>query len=163
MSNTKKTATKKAITKHANIKKTSTRKIDTTKVNIKKTSPKQADIKKTNIKQANVKKIDTTKVSTRKTTPKKTNVRQASTRKPDPVKVDNKQIIKSVTEVTEIALLLLAFGIVAEILFGGMLPIGSRIITNLIGSISALGEHGFVGVVALGIVVYPFRKSKVFA
>lgn len=143
MSNTKKTVTKKAITKQANIKKASTRKIDTTKVNIKKTSPRQASI--------------------RKTTPKKTNVRQVSTRKPDTVKVDNKQIIKSVAEVTEIALLLLAFGIVAEILFGGMLPIGSRIITNLIGSISTLGEHGFVGVVALGIVVYLFRKSKAFA
>lgn len=143
MSNTKKTVTKKAITKQANIKKTNTRKIDTTKVNIKKTSPKQA--------------------STSKTAPKKANVRQVSTRKPDSVKVDNKQICKSVAEVTEIALLLLAFGIVAEILFGGMLPIGSRIITNLIGSLSTLGEHGFIGLVALGIVVYIFKRGKVFA
>ena len=71
--------------------------------------------------------------------------------------------LQTVVEIIEISLLLLAFGIVAEILCGGILPIGSRIITNLIGSLSTLGEHGFIGVVALGIIVYIFRRGKVFA
>lgn len=133
MSNTKKTITKKAITRQANVKKTNTRKIDTTKANIKKTSPKKA------------------------------NIRQVSTRKANTSKADKKQISESVAEITEIALLLLAFGIVAEILFGGLFPIGNRIMMNLVGSLSTLGENGFAGLIALGIVVYIFRRGKVFA
>jgi len=35
--------------------------------------------------------------------------------------------------------------------------------TNLIGIIGTLGESGFTGLVALGIVVYIFRRGKVFA
>ena len=133
MSNTKKTITKKAITRQTNIKKTSPRKIDTTKANIKKTSPKKA------------------------------NIRQVSTRKANTSKVDNKKIHESVAEITEIALLLLAFGIVAEILFGGLFPIGNRIMMNLVGSLGTLGENGFAGLIALGIVVYIFRRGKIFA
>ncbi|HCO92435.1 MAG TPA: hypothetical protein DIU00_00540 [Phycisphaerales bacterium] len=148
MSNTKKTITKKAITKQTNIKKANTRKIDTTKANIKKTSPR---------------KIDTTKANIKKTIPKKANIRQVSTRKANTSKVDHKKIHESVAEITEIALLLLAFGIVAEILFGGLFPIGNRIMMNLVGSLGTLGENGFAGLVALGIVVYIFRRGKVFA
>ena len=133
MSNTKKTITKKAITRQANVKKANTRKIDTTKANI------------------------------RKTTPKKANIRQVSNRKANTSKVDNKKIHESVAEITEIALLLLAFGIVAEILFGGLFPIGNRIMMNLIASLGTLGESGFAGLIALGVVVYIFRRGKVFA
>jgi hypothetical protein len=121
--------------------------------NTKKITTKKVITRQANIKQANTRKIDTTKA----------NVRQVSTRKANTKKVSNKQISESVVEIIEISLLLLAFGIIAEILFGGILPIGSRIITNLIGSLSTLGEHGFIGVVALGIIVYIFRRGKVFA
>jgi hypothetical protein len=121
--------------------------------NTKKITTKKVITRQANIKQANTRKIDTTKA----------NVRQVSTRKANTKKVSNKQISESVVEIIEISLLLLAFGIIAEILFGGILPIGSWIITNLIGSLSTLGEHGFIGVVALGIIVYIFRRGKVFA
>ena len=148
MSNTKKAITRKTVTRQASIKKANTRKIDTTKAKIKKTSPKKAKIRK----------IDTTKANIRKTSPKKANIKQVNTKK-----ANNEQITKSLAEITEITLLLIAFGIVAEILFGGMLPIGNRIITNLIRTLSTLGENGFIGLVALGIIVYIFKRGKVFA
>jgi len=121
--------------------------------NTKKTITKKSITQQANIKKANTRKIDTTKA----------NIRQVSTRKANTRKVNNKQISESVAEIIEISLLLLAFGIVAEILFGGIFPIGSRIITNLIGMLGTLGENGFTGLIALGIVVYLFRRGKVFA
>jgi len=74
-----------------------------------------------------------------------------------------KKIKKSIAEITEITLLLVAFGIVFEILFGDAVPVFSGIIANLIGLLNTLGENGLVGLVALGIVIYLFRKSKVSA
>jgi hypothetical protein len=43
------------------------------------------------------------------------------------------------------------------------MPLFGGIMTNLMGSLIALGENGFIGLVALGIVIYLFRKGKVFA
>ena len=74
-----------------------------------------------------------------------------------------KKIKKLIAEITEISLLLVAFGIVVEILFGSTVPFWGGIMTNLIGFINTLGENGFVGLAALGIVIYIFQKSKVFA
>ncbi|MHC4539272.1 MAG: hypothetical protein ACYS74_05760 [Planctomycetota bacterium] len=74
-----------------------------------------------------------------------------------------KKIKKSIVEITEISLLLVAFGIVVEILLGNAVPFFGGIITNLIGLLSTLGENGFIGLAVLGIVLYLFRRSKVFA
>jgi hypothetical protein len=74
-----------------------------------------------------------------------------------------KKIKKWIAEITEISLLLVALGIVIEILFGDTMPLFGGIMTNLMGSLIALGENGFIGLVALGIVIYLFRKGKVFA
>jgi len=74
-----------------------------------------------------------------------------------------KKIKKWVAEITEIFLLLVALGIVVEILFGDAVPLFGGIMTNLIGLLSTLGENGFIGLVALGIVLYLFRRGKVFA
>jgi len=74
-----------------------------------------------------------------------------------------KKIKKSIAEITEITLLLVAFGIVFEILFGGAVPLFGGIITNLIGLLNTLGENGLVGLAVLGIVLYLFRRSKVSA
>jgi len=74
-----------------------------------------------------------------------------------------KKIKKSIAEITEITLLLVAFGIVFEILFGDAVPVFGGIITNLIGLLNTLGENGLVGLVVLGIVLYLFRRSKVSA
>jgi len=74
-----------------------------------------------------------------------------------------KKIKKWVAEITEISLLLVALGIVVEILFGDAVPLFGGIMTNLMGLLSTLGENGFIGLVALGIVLYLFRRGKVFA
>jgi hypothetical protein len=70
------------------------------------------------------------------------------------------QVKKWVGEITEIALLLIAFGVCAEILFGSRVPVFSGIVTNLTGMISTLGENGLVGLVALGIILFLFQKRK---
>jgi len=74
-----------------------------------------------------------------------------------------KKIKKWVAEITEISLLLVALGIVVEILFGDAVPLFGGIMTNLMGLLSTLGENGFIGLAALGIVLYLFRRGKVFA
>ena len=78
-------------------------------------------------------------------------------------KINNKKIKKMIAEIIEISLLLIAFGIVIEILFGSLVPLGSGIMMNLVGLLSTLGEKGFIGLAALGIVIYILRRGKVFA
>ena len=78
-------------------------------------------------------------------------------------KINNKKIKKWIAEFIEISLLLVAFGIVIEILFGGIVPLGSGIMMNLMGLLSTLGDNGFIGLVALGIVIYILWRGKVFA
>ena len=73
------------------------------------------------------------------------------------------EIKKWLVEVTEIFLLLIALGITVEILFGQAVPFTSGIVTNLTSLISTLGENGLVGLIALGIILYLFRKRKAVA
>ena len=61
-------------------------------------------------------------------------------------------------ELTEIALLLIALGIVVEILFGASVPFFGGIVTNLTKLISDLGQNGVVGLIALGIILFLFRR-----
>ena len=70
------------------------------------------------------------------------------------------EIKKWIGEITEISLLLIAFGVVLEILFGSAVPFFSGIVANLTGLLNTLGENGFVGVVALGLIVYLFQRKK---
>jgi hypothetical protein len=87
----------------------------------------------------------------------------SNSKKTNNTKVNSRKIKKWIGEITEISLLLVAFGIVVEILFGGIVPLGSGIMINLMGLISTLGDNGLVGIMVLGIVIYIFRKGKVFA
>ena len=73
------------------------------------------------------------------------------------------EIKKWIGEITEISLLLIAFGVVLEILFGSAVPFFSGIVANLTGLLNTLGENGFVGVVVLGLVVYLFQRKKAVA
>ena len=73
------------------------------------------------------------------------------------------EIKKWLSEITEIALLLIAIGIVAEILFGTTVPFFGGIVVNLTGLLSTLGENGLVGLVALGIIVFLFHRRKAIA
>ena len=73
------------------------------------------------------------------------------------------EIKKWLGEVTEIALLLVALGIVVEILFGSAVPFFSGIVANLTALITALGENGLVGLIALSIILFLFYRKRAVA
>ena len=64
------------------------------------------------------------------------------------------------TEITEIALLLIALGVAIEILFGDAVPFFGKTITNLTALLSTLGDNGLVGLIALGIIIFLFHRRK---
>lgn len=70
------------------------------------------------------------------------------------------QIKKWIGELTEIALLLIALGVVVEILFGSAVPFFARTVTNLTGLLNTLGENGLAGLIALGIILYLFQRKE---
>ncbi len=65
-------------------------------------------------------------------------------------------------EITEIALLLVALGVAFEILFGPGFFGTPGVVVNLTALIESLGlgENGFVGLIALGIIVWLFYRKK---
>jgi len=87
----------------------------------------------------------------------------SNTKKTNTRKTNTKKIKKWIAESIEISLLLIAFGIVIEILFGGIVPLGSGIMINLMGMLRILGDNGIIGLATLGIVVYILWRNKVFA
>lgn len=70
------------------------------------------------------------------------------------------EIRKWVGEIIEIFLLLVAFGVIVEILFGSRVPFFGGIVANLTGLVSILGQNGLVGLIALGIIVILFHRRK---
>jgi hypothetical protein len=70
------------------------------------------------------------------------------------------KIKKWIGEITEISLLLIALGIVVEILFGSTAPFLGGVVTNLTGLLNTLGDNGLVGLIALGIILFLFYKRK---
>lgn len=64
-------------------------------------------------------------------------------------------------EITEIALLLIALGIVVEILFGPEVLFFGGIVTNLTGLLETMGEKGLAGLIALGIIIVLFQRRRV--
>lgn len=73
------------------------------------------------------------------------------------------QAKKWIGEITEIALLLVALGIVIGILFGPNVPFFAGIVDNLTGLLNTLGENGLVGLIALAIILYLFQKQRASA
>lgn len=74
------------------------------------------------------------------------------------------EIKKWLAEITEIALLLVALGVVVEILFGSnTVPFFGQVITNITNILGMLGDKGLVGLVALGVILYLFNRRKVTA
>ncbi|MHC4418920.1 MAG: hypothetical protein ACYSU6_10095 [Planctomycetota bacterium] len=71
------------------------------------------------------------------------------------------QIKRWLGEVTEIALLLIALAIVAEILFGSKVPFFGGVVGNLTALLGALGDNGLVGLIALGIILFLYRRRAV--
>jgi hypothetical protein len=66
-------------------------------------------------------------------------------------------------EITEIALLLIALGVAVEILFGAAVPFFPHVVNNLTGLLTTLGDNGFVGLVALGIILWLFHRKRAVA
>jgi hypothetical protein len=64
-------------------------------------------------------------------------------------------------EITEISLLLIALGIAVEILFGNAVPFFGSVVANLTALLQTLGDNGLVGLIALGIIIFLFRKRAV--
>ena len=73
------------------------------------------------------------------------------------------ELKKWIGEITEIALLLVALGIVIEILFGEGVPFVGGIVANLTTLINSLGENGLVGLIALAIILFLFYRKKAVA
>lgn len=70
------------------------------------------------------------------------------------------EVRKWLGEITEIALLLIALGIAVQILFGDAAYFfGSNIVANLTNLLKILGDNGLVGLIALGIILFLFRKK----
>lgn len=69
------------------------------------------------------------------------------------------EVKRWIAEFTEIALLLIAFGVAVQILCGEV-PIFGGVVTNLTKFLSTLGDNGFVGLVALGIILWLFQRRR---
>lgn len=64
-------------------------------------------------------------------------------------------------EITEIGLLLVALGVVIQILFGTVnTTFIGNVTENLTNLISSLGSQGLVGLIALGVILYLLSKSR---
>jgi len=63
-------------------------------------------------------------------------------------------------EITEIFLLLVALGIIIEILFGEAVPFFGGIVANLTTLINSLGENGLVGLMALAVILWLFYRKR---
>jgi hypothetical protein len=62
------------------------------------------------------------------------------------------------SEIVEVALLLVALGIVLQVLIGSKMPFLGDVIGNLTGLISALGQNGLVGLIAIAVILWLFGK-----
>jgi hypothetical protein len=64
-------------------------------------------------------------------------------------------------QLTEVGLLLVALGIVLQLLFGKAVAfLTGDIVNNLIVLIKALGDQGVVGLIALAIILWLFAKRS---
>ncbi|MBN2133026.1 MAG: hypothetical protein JW741_26235 [Sedimentisphaerales bacterium] len=73
------------------------------------------------------------------------------------------ELKKWLGEITEIALLLVALGIVIEILFGQRVAFFGGVVANLTTLLNTLGENGLVGLIALAIILFLFHRRKAVA
>ena len=63
-----------------------------------------------------------------------------------------------VKSIAHISVLLIALGVVWQVLFGKAVPfVGGDIVGNISGLVAQLGSEGLVGLVTLGILLWLFR------
>lgn len=76
------------------------------------------------------------------------------------------EVKKWLAEIIEIALLLVALGVVVQILFatpGETVPFVGGVVTNLTDLILSLGQNGLAGLIALTIILWLFHRKKAIA
>jgi H+/gluconate symporter-like permease len=66
-----------------------------------------------------------------------------------------------VREFIDVAILFIAVGVVAQIIFGAEVPFFAGITQNLMEFIKSLGSNGVVGLIALFVIVWVFTKNKI--
>jgi hypothetical protein len=64
-----------------------------------------------------------------------------------------------IAKITELGLLLVALGIVLQMLFGSNVAFFGDIVGNVLKLVTALGSNGVVGVVAIAIILYLFSRK----
>ena len=71
------------------------------------------------------------------------------------------RVKKWIGQLTEVGLLLVALGIVLQLLFGRPVEfVTGDIIGNLIALIQVLGDNGVVGLVAIAIILWLFQRRN---
>ena len=65
-----------------------------------------------------------------------------------------------ISQIIEVGLLLIALGVVLQVLFGMQVEFFSTVTQNLMGLINQLGDNGLVGLIALASIGWLFRKSE---
>ena len=69
---------------------------------------------------------------------------------------------KWIGALTEVGLMLIAFGIVAGLLYPGAIPfIGTDVVSNITALINQLGSNGLVGLIALAIICWLLNKRSI--
>ena len=64
------------------------------------------------------------------------------------------------SEVVSLGLLLIAVGVVLQVIFGSAVPfVGGDIVGNLTGLIGSLGDGGLVGLISIGIILYLTQRA----
>ena len=65
-----------------------------------------------------------------------------------------------IAQIVEVGLLLVALGIVIQILIGPKVAFIGNVVANLLGLIRALGDNGLVGLIAIAIILWLFSKRS---
>jgi hypothetical protein len=63
-------------------------------------------------------------------------------------------------QIVEVGLLLVALGIVIQVLVGPNVAFIGNVVDNLIALIKALGDNGLVGLIAIAIILWLFAKRS---
>ncbi len=65
-----------------------------------------------------------------------------------------------IAEIVEVGLLLVALGIVLQVLIGPKMMFLGDVVGNLTGLIAQLGQNGLVGLIAISIMLWLFAKRS---
>ena len=68
-----------------------------------------------------------------------------------------------IAEATECGILLIALGIVLQVLFGMQVEFFDHITQNMMHLLNQLGDNGLVGLIALGVILWLFRNAGIKA